>query len=65
MSSVFNCKSHLGFHQTEVFRTGKYFTAFALRNKARELKQGDLDVTCYFDELTKLWQQPDVFNDSD
>lgn len=38
---------------------------FALTNKARELKWEDLDMTRYFDELTKLWQEMDIFNDND
>ena len=37
---------------------------FALRNRARTLRQDDLSVTQYFNSLTKLWQELDLFNRS-
>ena len=33
---------------------------FELRNKARNLKQGDLDVTEYFNALPRLWNELDL-----
>lgn len=33
-----------------------------LRDKTRNLKQGDQDVTSYFHSLTKLWQELDLYN---
>ena len=35
---------------------------FELHNKARNLKQGELEVTQYFNFLKKLWQELDLFN---
>lgn len=35
---------------------------FELRNKARNLTQAEMDVTTYFNALTKLWQEVDLFN---
>ena len=35
---------------------------FELRNKARKMTQSELDVTQYFNSLTKLWQELDLFN---
>ena len=35
---------------------------FELQNRARSLKQGDLDVTRYFNLLKKLWQELDLFH---
>lgn len=37
---------------------------FELRNKARNLTQGERDVTTYFNALTKLWQEIDLFNNA-
>ena len=34
---------------------------FELRNRARNLKQENLDVTQYFNSLKKLWQELDLF----
>lgn len=36
---------------------------FELRNMARNLKQGDMDVTHYFNSLKNLWQELDLFNE--
>lgn len=33
-----------------------------LRDKARNLKQGNLDVKQYFNALTIMWQELDMFN---
>ena len=38
---------------------------FHLRNRCRLLHQGDLSVTQYFNTLTKLWQELDLFNPKD
>ena len=35
---------------------------FELRNKIRDLKQGNIDVTQYFNALTKVGQELDLFN---
>ncbi|KAL6312307.1 hypothetical protein AAG906_004897 [Vitis piasezkii] len=35
---------------------------FELHNKARNLRQGEHDVTQYYTDLTKLWQELDLFN---
>lgn len=34
---------------------------FELRNRAKNLRQGENDVTQYYNELTKLWQELDLF----
>lgn len=34
---------------------------FELRNKARNLRQGDLDVTQYYNTLQRLWREIDMF----
>lgn len=34
---------------------------FELWNKARNLCQGDLEVTYYYNSLQKLWQEIDMF----
>ncbi|XP_024018998.1 uncharacterized protein LOC112090903 [Morus notabilis] len=34
---------------------------FELRTRARNLRQGENDVTQYYTELTKLWQELDLF----
>ncbi|XP_020271826.1 uncharacterized protein LOC109846996 [Asparagus officinalis] len=34
---------------------------YELRNRARNLRQGELDVTQYFNALIKLWQEMDLF----
>ncbi|XP_074374435.1 uncharacterized protein LOC141714838 [Apium graveolens] len=36
-----------------------------LRDKARDLKQGSMDVTEYYTTLTKLWQELDIFEPND
>ena len=36
-----------------------------LRDKARDLKQGSMDVTEYYTTLTKLWQDLDLFEPND
>ena len=36
-----------------------------LRDRARELKQGDMDVTEYYTNLTKIWQELDLFEPND
>ena len=36
-----------------------------LRDKARDLKQGSMDVTEYYTTLTKLWQELDLFEPND
>ncbi|KAH9677444.1 retrotran gag 3 domain-containing protein [Citrus sinensis] len=36
---------------------------FELRNMARNLKQGDMDVTHYFNSLKNLWQELALFNE--
>ena len=38
---------------------------FHLHNRCRLLHQGDLSVTQYFNTLTKLWQELDLFNPKD
>ena len=38
---------------------------FHLRNRCRLLHQGELSVTQYFNTLTKLWQELDLFNPKD
>ena len=35
---------------------------FHLHNRCRLLHQGELSVTQYFNTLTKLWQELDLFN---
>ena len=35
---------------------------FELRNKARNLWQGEHDLTQYYSDLTKLWQELGLFN---
>ena len=35
---------------------------FELRNKTRNLRQKEYDVTQYYIDLTKLWQELDLFN---
>ena len=37
---------------------------FELRNKARNLTQVEMDVTTYFNVLTKLWQEVDLLEPS-
>ena len=41
-----------------------YSQVIELRNKARKMRQGDLDVTQYFNAMTKLWQELNLSTNS-
>lgn len=59
------CKRSLKSHSRDIFRHGKLIPNFQTETKLWHSKQGDWEVTEYYNEMEALWQELDLCYDEE